>query len=225
MNKKFSILILFLLAMVAPFAASADRIYLEPADLEPGKTATLSILLENYSHEYYGFQAEVTLPEGLQVSKTADGEADITLSDRAASGEYQVNSNVLADGTLIMGAFSANHRPFTGNDGVLVNLNVVVSDDFKGGSVEVSKVMFIDSQDKDVEFDSTSASYGVAPAYAIGDVNGDGDVDIADVVVLVNHISGAGTTSFVEGASDINGDGDIDIADVVALVNRISNNE
>lgn len=59
----------------------------------------------------------------------------------------------------------------------------------------------------------------------IGDVNGDGDVDIADVVVLVNHISGAGTTSFVEVASDINGDGDIDIADVVALVNRISNNE
>lgn len=224
MSRKYSVLILLLLAVVAPFAALADRIYLEPADLEPGKTATLGIVLENYQ-DYYGFQAEVKLPSGLQFVKGSDGDADITLSGRADGGEYRVNSNVLADGTLIMGAFSANHSAFASNDGVLINLNVTVSDDFNGGTVEISKVMFIDNQDKDVEFDSTSASYGVASTYGIGDVNGDGEVDIADVVTLVDFISGITIPSFIEAVADVNGDDEIDIADVVTLVDGISNNE
>ncbi|MDE7346224.1 MAG: Ig-like domain-containing protein, partial [Muribaculaceae bacterium] len=161
MNRKYLTAILFLLTIIAPFAVSADRFSLEPADLEPGKTATLQFVLDN-SREYYGFQTEVTLPAGLQAVKRSDGELDITLSGRADGGEFKVNSNVLADGSLIMGAFSANHRPFSGTDGVLVGLNVSVSESFAGGNVELSNVMFIDSQDKDVEFDSTSAWVGVA---------------------------------------------------------------
>ncbi|MDE6479925.1 MAG: Ig-like domain-containing protein, partial [Muribaculaceae bacterium] len=60
-----------------------------------------------------------------------------------------------------MGAFSANLRPFTGDSGVLVNLNVSVADNFTGGDVEISNVRFIDSQDQDVKFDSTSTYFGV----------------------------------------------------------------
>ncbi len=45
-----------------------------------------------------------------------------------------------------------------------------------------------------------------------GDVNGDGDVDVADVVHLVNYIIGK---------TNVNGDGDVDVADVVHLVNYI----
>lgn len=72
-----------------------------------------------------------------------------------------MNSNLLADGSLIMGAFTANHNPFTGDNGVLVYLNVSVADDFAGGIIEVSNIMFINSEAKDIEFESTSASIGV----------------------------------------------------------------
>ena len=54
-----------------------------------------------------------------------------------------------------------------------------------------------------------------------GDVNGDGDVDIADAVCIVNHIVGKPNTTFFEDAADVNNDGDIDIADAVHIVNYV----
>ena len=61
---------------------------------------------------------------------------------------------------------------------------------------------------------------GAAPIKK-GDVNGDGDVDIADAVCIVNHIVGKPNSVFVEAAADVNNDGDIDIADAVRIVNYV----
>ena len=55
----------------------------------------------------------------------------------------------------------------------------------------------------------------------IGDVNGDGDVDIADAVCIVNHVVGKPTPTFITAAVDVNNDGDIDIADAVRIVNLV----
>jgi len=54
-----------------------------------------------------------------------------------------------------------------------------------------------------------------------GDVNGDGDVDIADAVQIVNHVVGKATPQFVAEAADVNSDGDVDIADAVRIVNLV----
>ena len=54
-----------------------------------------------------------------------------------------------------------------------------------------------------------------------GDVNADGDVDIADAVCIVNHIVGKPNTTFFEDAADVNNDGDIDIADAVHIINYV----
>ena len=52
-----------------------------------------------------------------------------------------------------------------------------------------------------------------------GDVNGDGTVDISDVVALVNIILNG--SSDYQAEADVNNDEGIDISDVVALVNII----
>ena len=52
----------------------------------------------------------------------------------------------------------------------------------------------------------------------IGDVNGDGDLNVLDVVSLVGVILNAGNET---AACDVNGDGVINILDVVSLVNLI----
>lgn len=54
---------------------------------------------------------------------------------------------------------------------------------------------------------------------AKGDVNGDGQVTIADVTALVNIILGKSEDEL--GMADVNGDGPVTIADVTALVNII----
>lgn len=54
-----------------------------------------------------------------------------------------------------------------------------------------------------------------------GDVNGDGETNIADAMAVVNYILKRPSTSFVKTAADVNGDGEINIADAMAVVNII----
>ena len=52
-----------------------------------------------------------------------------------------------------------------------------------------------------------------------GDANGDGKVDAADIVDIVNYMMGKPTSTgkFNENAADVNGDGIINVADIVSL--------
>ena len=60
------------------------------------------------------------------------------------------------------------------------------------------------------------------PDFLLGDVNGDGQITIADVTALVNIILGKDTTGqYNHAAADVNQDNQITIADVTALVNKI----
>lgn len=54
-----------------------------------------------------------------------------------------------------------------------------------------------------------------------GDINGDGEVNVADVTTLVDYILGKNPTSCNEGACDINGDNEINVSDVTSLVDII----
>ena len=58
-------------------------------------------------------------------------------------------------------------------------------------------------------------------SYLKGDANGDGVVDVADVVAVVNKILGKASDNFNEEAANVNGDEGIDVADVVGIVNII----
>ena len=64
---------------------------------------------------------------------------------------------------------------------------------------------------------------GEAPLYAQGDINGDGVVDIADIVALINAASGTVLDPAVyPGMTDLNSDEVVDIADIVAVINIAS---
>ena len=56
---------------------------------------------------------------------------------------------------------------------------------------------------------------------SLGDINGDGVVNVTDVTMLVNHILGINDESFVIENADVTRDGDITVTDVTALVNLI----
>lgn len=55
----------------------------------------------------------------------------------------------------------------------------------------------------------------------IGDVNGDGEVNIGDVTALISIILSATPESVYEPDADVNGDGEINIGDVTALIDII----
>jgi subtilisin family serine protease len=56
-----------------------------------------------------------------------------------------------------------------------------------------------------------------------GDVNGDGNVNILDVVWLISHLNGSTPVGFIMTNADVNGDSTINIADLTALISLILN--
>ena len=62
--------------------------------------------------------------------------------------------------------------------------------------------------------------FGEVDAHVNGDVNDDGEVNIADVNALIDLILSGGTTTL----ADVNGDGEVNIADVNAVIDIILNN-
>jgi len=54
-----------------------------------------------------------------------------------------------------------------------------------------------------------------------GDVNCDGQVDIADVTTLIDHVLGGNPSPFDREVADVTGEGVIDIADVTALIDLV----
>ena len=138
-------------------AFAADRFYMDAVNIEPGETRTLAFYLEN-EKPYFGFQADLNLPEGLEVV-AENGKPSITLSSRA-DNSFQIVSNTLADGTLRFGTFSASHESFAGDSGALLYIKVKATSEFAGGELTVKDILFVGAGDKDIEFPDISMSLG-----------------------------------------------------------------
>ena len=51
-----------------------------------------------------------------------------------------------------------------------------------------------------------------------GDINGDGNISVGDVTMLIGMVLGGGNSS---PAADVNGDGSITVSDVTALISMV----
>ncbi|MDE6017467.1 MAG: Ig-like domain-containing protein, partial [Muribaculaceae bacterium] len=158
MRKKLVLTMLLLLSVVAPLAALADSftISTKNLDVDLDNKATISFSLDS-SQDYYGFQADVTLPEGL----TAE---DVTLNaERTEGGNFEVVLGSAENGALRMAAFSANKTPIKAGEGELVDLKVIL-DNFKGGDVKVSisNVIFTKEGNVDESLADSDATLGIA---------------------------------------------------------------
>ena len=61
----------------------------------------------------------------------------------------------------------------------------------------------------------------IAPAYILGDANGDEQVNVTDIVATVNYIMNKPSDDFNKYAADVNGDGEVNVTDIVGMVNII----
>ncbi len=110
-------------------------------------------------------------------------------------------------------------------EGELLLLNFNVPQGTASGSYEVKITVesALDKNGNKVEISDIAFKLKVSDVI-IGDVNGDGDITIADVVLLAQYVAkweSAKEKTIVE-ASDVNADGDVTIADVVRLAQYVA---
>ncbi len=121
-------------------------------------------------------------------------------------------------------------------EGATYNLGTITlsgsSSDFTWASQSYDLGEFLD-KDIQLEFTGTVVSHAAVimdaikvsstPTGIAGDLNGDGNVDIEDVNLLINVILELQSPDTLSGNADITGDGSTDIEDVNALINLILN--
>jgi hypothetical protein len=193
-------------------------------EVASGESVTLNIELTNTTTNLMGWQCDISLPAGLTLELKANGKPKATLGERFATTEHTISSTVLANGDYRFIATSMDGDLIPGTSGTLFSVTLKADASLAAGTKLSGAVKNIEFNTKDndkLPFSDVSFNMSIKSAVTLGDVNGDGDVDIADAVCIVNYIVGKTNTNFVLAAADVNKDNAVDIADAVHIVNYV----
>ena len=147
--------------------------------------------------------------------------------ERIDNGSYQICFPSTCNEQSMVGSYE------TGRGQLMGNLQDIQSEWFTQGEGECIVTLTIEILDRESGFPPsyTHRSWGpsitlrfvngdIEPEPLDGDVNLDGEVNIADVNAVIDKILSQST----DPAADVNGDGEVNIADVNAVINIIMAN-
>ena len=70
-------------------------------------------------------------------------------------------------------------------------------------------------------YDDVTVTVAIEQAHVLGDLNGDGNVDVTDVSILIDVVLGKDVTLADGANTDLNSDGNVDVTDVSLLIDII----
>ena len=215
--RRYIYVILALLA-VAGKAFPADKLEVLPVTVSSGSTAAMSLALTNADGKYTALQADLYLPDGMELLKE-NGEFKVELSRVAASHSITIS---LMNGFYRLILYSMTNEELTGTSGKIITLTVKVDANVAVGEKEGSlkNIKLVKKDNSGLEIDKETFTIEVA-SYKKGDSNADGEINVADVVAIVNYILGKPSANFVLTAADVNEDGEVNVADIVKIVSII----
>lgn len=216
---KHCIISFTLILLVALTSTGRDRLYIESFNIEAGETLQVPVLLVNDTI-YCGLQTDLFLPAGMTLDMDFD-EYIIDLTSRK-DNSHTVASRLLDNGAIRIYVSSVNARPFSGNSGAILTLSLTADCDFRGEAfIELKNSVCAEAIGTRHVLDDELCV--VNPIILFGDVNGDGEVNIADINVIINIILGYDVDEETFDRADVNGDGEVNIADINAIINIILN--
>ncbi len=217
------IIIVMLLAVLGLAGTARDRLYIEDFSIAQGETKQIAIMLQNDT-VYSGFQTDLCLPEGLVVTQE-DGEYIVDLTDRA-DRDHTVSTHLQPDGSLRIFVAAMSMPPFSGNSGAVALVEVRAQAEVKGEARLQGSIAVEQNGDMHYMADCTARiNGGSGHGPVAGDVNGDGNVDVADVNIIINITLGKAHAASCSGNPDVTNDNVVDVADVNAVINAMLGKE
>lgn len=195
-----------------------------------GDNVTLSVLL-NADQPIVGFQFDVYLPEGMEVTFDEDGYENILLSTaRTTARRHVLTSQQMPDGAWRVICYSNSNFPFDGEEGEVCTIQVKTNADMANGGYPVIfkniTTTYLSGEGKKEQFvcDHPITSYVqfFTPSFPLmGDVNVDGKVNVTDITAVVSHIMGNHPTPFLFDNGNVYKDDVINVTDIAGIVDII----
>ncbi|MBQ6062425.1 MAG: dockerin type I repeat-containing protein [Prevotella sp.] len=222
------------LAMICCWAT--DGFTIDPLTLTEGGSGTLVVNLEQETEgKYCAFQFDLYLPTGVEIVSETGSNGNptytnsFTLTDRKARHTVSFSEKDGFWRIMVFDVSSGSNGSFSGTTGAILNISVKTNDQFTLGSqtVDVKNIVLTYSQDLTTSYlqdDFTYTFTGEEQSYMLGDVNGDGVVNVADFMAVSQYIRQLNPSPFIFEAADIDGNGTINVSDMMGISQIIRNN-
>lgn len=194
----------------------------EGIELVQGTTCALPISLKN-DQDIVAAQFDILLPEGISLALTPRGKNDITVNGERTES-HTISSNIIENGFIRIVVTSLENETFYDNDGIMLNINVVVPEDMAEGyyNVPLINAKLTNANRETINCaDRWDFTVSVVRGGTPGDVNDDSFVDVTDVSLIIDNILRKPVPNFNERMADVNKDGYIDVTDVSTVIDVI----
>ena len=162
----------------------------------------------------------------LEVGTAITAEVEPSKEGYTFSGWSEIPETMPAHDVTVTGTFSVNKYKL---------IYMVDGEEYKTSEVEYGTTITAEEEPtkEGYTFSGWSEIPETMPAHDVtvtgtfekniimGDVNGDGVVNVTDIVATVNYIMEKPIDGFNKDAADLNGDGDINVTDIVKMVSII----
>lgn len=193
----------------------ADAIYFLPVTAKAGADVVVPIRLKN-SQPAAAYQLELVLPEGLSVVKA-------TMSEKMGTA-FSLATNDKGNGIYKMSAYNLMGKTVAAGDEAVINvtLHVAAATSADTYVALLQKQMYSNAAGEAIRPNNITTTVTVGETeFEKGDANGDGKINVADIVAILNYTLEKPQRDFVFAAADVNNDGDVDVADLVMLADKI----
>ena len=188
--------------------------------LRPGYTAKLVFDLINGEEKATALQCEIVLPDGLAIAKE-NNKFIYSLGDRCNEMQAQIVEKSKNHYSLILFSISTN-TVIQGESGTVITLTLSADSNCEEGDYEGSlRNIVLTNLDYDVIPIAPTTFTITVSDIVPGDINHDGGVNVADVMMTVNYVLTGDVPNFHRENADVNGDGSIDISDVMGIVSIV----
>jgi CRISPR/Cas system-associated protein endoribonuclease Cas2 len=202
----------------------ANVIYIEPREETKGTEVTVPILMKNTA-QIRGFQFDLYLPEGVTVAKMANNRFMASLSNgRKPEGSvHTLTVSEQQDGAIRFLCGSQYDETFTGTEGEIATIKLVLADDMAEGSypIVLKNVKLTETNISNYYLTETVQTALNVVSYTPGDISGDGIIDVSDYIGVANYILGEEQVGIVAAAADVNKDQVVDVSDYIGVANLI----
>lgn len=195
-------------------------LYAEETTMKLGGKKTIALQLDNVT-PLIAAEFRLQLPTGLTIEKDENNNLVAAIvGDRRVNHTLTVKDE--GNGLYHFLSYSNPIRAYNGNSGDFITLSIVSDGSMEEGSytATLKNIIFSDENEQKLTFDDSSFNISVIN-YTPGDANGDGSLDVMDVVKMVSHIMGRNPSNFNQIAADIDGNGKVNVMDLVNLINLI----